>query len=186
MRNLSSAVNNSPASEHSPGCKRSPAWGEDHGRQPLRHQPPARGRVIASCPVGVELRMQMTAENPFFFAKERAGGASCLSLAGDGETILLQLVASDGTPGSNAAVSLSYSKHTPADLRAPLGNCRPLIIHRHAWGVFKQVSMEKLWGSGKGAPSPSPAHSLPLRCLPLGPSGVLGHLQGSHGGSQLK
>ena len=98
--------------------------------------------------------MQMTAENPFFFAKERAGGASCLSLAVDGETTLLQLVASDGTPGSNAAVSLSYSKHAPADLRAPLGNCRPLIIHRHAWGVFKQASMEKVLGIRQGLPEP--------------------------------
>ncbi|KAM9706493.1 uncharacterized protein ACBT57_021608 isoform 1-T1 [Dama dama] len=35
---------------------------------------------------------------------ERAGGASRLSLALDGETTLLRMVASDGTPGSNAAL----------------------------------------------------------------------------------
>lgn len=99
--------------------------------------------------------MQMTAMNPFFFAQERAGGASRLSLALDGETTLLRMVvASDGIPGSNAAVSLSYSKHAPADLRAPLGNCRPLIIHRHAWGVFKQASMEKALGIRQGLPDP--------------------------------
>ena len=109
--------------------------------------------------------MQMTAMNPFFFSKERAGGAFCLALAGVRVTTLLRMVTSDGIPNSNAPVSLSYSKHAPVDLTVPFGNCRPLLVHRHAWGVFKQTSSEKALGIRRRLPDPPscpwPASQMP-------------------------
>lgn len=51
-------------------------------------------------------------------------------------------------------MSLSYSKHAPVDLTAPFGNCWPLLVHRHARGVFKQTSTEKALGIRRRLPDP--------------------------------